>query len=87
MEQVFDPNRSSSTGPSFPHAFSGNPGGIRTGPPIKTFGGDGLRGRISPPQPQFSKERTRDTKDSEVVIFEKFLNFVPFVVQCVYFSL
>jgi hypothetical protein len=22
--------------------FSGNPGGIRTGPPIKTFGGDGL---------------------------------------------
>jgi hypothetical protein len=29
--------------PSFPHAFSGNPGGIRTGPPIKTFGGDVLR--------------------------------------------
>jgi len=27
------------------------------------------------------------TKDSAVVIFEKFLNFVPFVVQCVYFSL
>src|SRR5918996_156769 len=42
MEQIFDPDRSSPTGPSFPHAFSGNPGGIRTGPPIKTFGGDGL---------------------------------------------
>jgi hypothetical protein len=26
---------------SFPHVFSGNPGGIRTGPPIKAFGGDG----------------------------------------------
>src|SRR5918995_6910122 len=35
------------TSPSFPHVFSGNPGGIRTGPPIKTFGGDGLGGRIS----------------------------------------
>jgi hypothetical protein len=31
--------------PSFPHAFSGNPGGIRTGPRIKTFGGDDLRYR------------------------------------------
>jgi hypothetical protein len=40
MEHVFDPNRSSPTSPSFPHAFSGNPGGIRTGPLIKTFGGD-----------------------------------------------
>src|SRR3989338_9165708 len=30
----------SSQGPSFPHAFSGNPGETRTGPPIKTFGGD-----------------------------------------------
>jgi hypothetical protein len=27
---------------SFPHASSGNPGGIRPGPPIKTFGGDDL---------------------------------------------
>jgi hypothetical protein len=26
--------------PSFPHAFSGNPGENGTGPPIKTFGGD-----------------------------------------------
>src|SRR5687768_7944807 len=25
---------------SFPHASSGNPGEFRTGPPIKTFGGD-----------------------------------------------
>jgi hypothetical protein len=25
---------------SFPHALSGNPGGFRTGPPIKTFGGE-----------------------------------------------
>jgi hypothetical protein len=25
---------------SFPHVFSGNPGEIPTGPPIKTFGGD-----------------------------------------------
>ena len=28
--------------PSFPYAFSGNPGELRTGPPIKTFGGDEL---------------------------------------------
>jgi len=28
--------------PSFPHAFSGNPGELRTGPPIKAFGGDEL---------------------------------------------
>jgi len=27
---------------SFPHVFSGNPAGIRTGPPIKAFGGDGF---------------------------------------------
>ena len=35
--------------PSFPHAFSGNPGEFRTGPPIKAFGGDelGLRAQIS----------------------------------------
>ena len=26
-----------SASPSFPHVFSGNPGGIRTGPPIKAF--------------------------------------------------
>ena len=32
----------SRTSLSFPHASSGNPGGIRTGPPIKTFGGDDL---------------------------------------------
>jgi hypothetical protein len=55
---------------SFPHAFSGNPGEIRTGPPIKTFGGDGLEGRISSPPPQFSKERTKDTKDLEIDILE-----------------
>jgi hypothetical protein len=35
------PNRSCPSSPSFPHAFSGNPGRIRTGPPIKTFGRDG----------------------------------------------
>src|SRR5437867_4937639 len=45
---------------SFPHAFSGNPGETGTGPPIRTFGGDGLGSRISSPQPQFSKERRRD---------------------------
>jgi hypothetical protein len=28
--------------PSFPHAFSGNPGEFRTGPPIEAFGGDNL---------------------------------------------
>jgi hypothetical protein len=28
--------------PSFPYAFSGNPGELRTGPTMKTFGGDGL---------------------------------------------
>jgi len=30
---------SSIRSPSFPHAFSGNPGG-RTGPPLETCGGD-----------------------------------------------
>ncbi len=34
---------SSSQSPSFPHAFSGNPGETLTGPPIKTFGGDNCR--------------------------------------------
>ena len=29
-----------SQSPSFPHVFSGNPGETRTGPPIRTFGGD-----------------------------------------------
>jgi hypothetical protein len=29
--------------PSFPHALSGNPDDLRTGPPIKTFGGDDLK--------------------------------------------
>ena len=52
----------SPTSPSFPHVFSGNPGEIRTGPPIKTFGGDGLGSRISSPQLQFSKENTKATK-------------------------
>jgi hypothetical protein len=42
MEHLFDPDPNSLTSPSFPHAFSGNPGGIGTGPPIKTFGGDVL---------------------------------------------
>ena len=39
MEQVFSSNRSS---PTVRHSrmFSENPGGTRTGPPIKTFGGD-----------------------------------------------
>ena len=35
---------------SIDHAFSGNPGVLGTGPPIKTFGGDGQRNT------QFSKE-------------------------------
>jgi hypothetical protein len=46
MEYVLQPPNSP-TSPSFPHAFSGNPGGIRTGPPIKTLGGDGFKSRIS----------------------------------------
>src|SRR5439155_13791816 len=29
-----------SRSPSFPHAFSGNPGEFLTGPPIRTFGGE-----------------------------------------------
>ena len=32
----------SRTSLSFAHASSGNPGGIRTGPPIKAFGADDL---------------------------------------------
>jgi hypothetical protein len=32
--------------PSFPHAFSGNPGGIGTGPPIGTFGGDAFSSSV-----------------------------------------
>jgi hypothetical protein len=62
MEHVFDPNRSSPTSPSFPHAFSGNPGGIRTGPPIKTFGGDDFGVASLLPEPQFSKEDMKSTK-------------------------
>src|SRR5688572_5190459 len=37
----------SRTSLSFPHASSGNPGGIRTGPPIKTFGVTILRSHLS----------------------------------------
>src|SRR5215471_8551158 len=36
------PDLLSSKSPSFPHAFSGNPGEARTGPPIEAFGGDAL---------------------------------------------
>jgi len=32
-----------SSGLSFPHVFSGNPGEPLTGPPIKTFGGECAR--------------------------------------------
>jgi hypothetical protein len=46
----------SRTSLSFPHASSGSPGGIRIGPPIKTFGDDDLGSRFSSPQPQFSME-------------------------------
>jgi hypothetical protein len=58
MEYVLQPPNSP-TSPSFPHVFSGNPGGIRTGPPIKTFGGDGFGSRISSLRPQFTKEVTK----------------------------
>jgi hypothetical protein len=43
--------------PSFPRAFSGNPGEIRTGPPIKTFGGDDFWESHSHPQPNFQRRR------------------------------
>jgi hypothetical protein len=68
-EHVFDPNRSCPTIPSFPHAFSGNPGGIRTGPPIKTFGVTVMGTRISARQPQFSKEITKATKKLDFLVF------------------
>ena len=42
-----------STSSSFPHAFSGNPGESRDGPPIKTFGGDDLGVRASSGQISF----------------------------------
>jgi hypothetical protein len=62
----------SPTSPSFPHAFSGNPGGIRTGPPIKTFGGDGLGRLISSTQPQFSQEHTKVTKLPHLLLLPRF---------------
>jgi hypothetical protein len=46
----------SRTSLSFPHASSGNPGGIRTGPPIKHSAVTILGSRISSPQRQFSKK-------------------------------
>ena len=48
--------RSSSTSPSFPHAFSGNPGGIRTGPRLKHSGVTLLESYLSTPSQIF---RTR----------------------------
>jgi hypothetical protein len=45
---------------------------FRTGPPIKTLGGDGFVRRIFSPEPQFSKESTKDTKG----YFEFFVLFV-----------
>ena len=82
MEDVFDPDRSSPTSPSFPHASSGGSTGlttgrIRTGPPIKTFGGDGFGVTSLRLSRNFSKERTKETKDSENIF--AFLNFVLFV--------
>ena len=71
MEHLFDPNPNSLTSPSFPHAFSGNPGGIRTGPPIKTFGGDDFGVAFRLPQPQFSKEETKSTKKRQESIMNK----------------
>ena len=44
--------------PSFPHAFSGNPG-AGTGPPIKTFGGDVLGVAIPSLHRQFSRSKWR----------------------------
>jgi hypothetical protein len=69
MEHVFDPKRSSPTSASFPHAFSGNPGGIRTGPPIKTFGGDDFGVASLLPQPQFSKDTKVCKRVSQVAQF------------------
>jgi hypothetical protein len=58
IEQYFEnPN---SPSPSFPHAFSGNPGGFRTGPPIKPFGGDDFGSPIFTAAP-LSKEITKVT--------------------------
>jgi hypothetical protein len=52
----------SRTSLSFPHACSGNLGGIRSGPPIKTFGGDDL-GELH----LFTNERAKFTKDNVLV--------------------
>src|SRR2546428_6970173 len=38
VSPVFTQRRRTRRVPSFPHAFSGNPGETGTGPPIKTFG-------------------------------------------------
>ena len=54
--------------PSFPHAFSGNPGGVSDGPPIKTFGGDSFWESHLLTQQPFSKDDTKIKKFGKFVI-------------------
>src|SRR5919108_4853244 len=83
--------RSSSTSPSFPHAFSGNPGGIRTGPRLKHSGVTLLESYLSTPSQIFRTRQgsavgrisLRLTRSSGKLIFEflTFVLFAPFVVK------
>ena len=62
---------------SFPHASSGNPGGIRTRPRLKHSGVTILGSRISSPQPQFSKENEENTFRDIVIPLAEFLIASP----------
>ena len=48
---------------SFPQAYSGNPGGIQTGPPIRAFGGDDLGEFASLHLSRNFRRRARRTKN------------------------
>jgi hypothetical protein len=78
MEQYFE--NANSPSPSFPHAFSGNPGGFRTGPPIKAFGGDDFGSPIFTAAP-LSREDTKNTKCNNQKSCPHFVPFVIFVAK------
>ena len=59
---------------AFPHAYSGNPGGIRTGPPIKTFGGDAVgESHLCSPQTAIFEGGREEYEVQQLKIFLKFL--------------